>query len=185
MLGYHGCDKAAAETLLSGTPFKRSQNDYDWLGPGIYFWEANPIRGLEFAAEARDKRRNLNIKDPFVIGAVIDLGLCLDLTTSAGVQQVARAHQELTKIVETAGAEMPKNSGDALRRNLDCAVIRTFHFIRENSGDPAVDSVRGVFQEGAPIYEGSGFHQKTHIQISVRNPECIKGVFRVPESQLR
>jgi hypothetical protein len=38
--------------LLAGTAFKPSNNDYDWLGPGIYFWEANPLRGLEFAEEA-------------------------------------------------------------------------------------------------------------------------------------
>jgi hypothetical protein len=42
-----------------------------------------------------------------------------------------------------------------------------------------------VFIEGAPIYEGSGFFEKTHIQIAVCNPDCIKGVFRVPDAQLR
>ena len=52
VLGYHGCDLSIGEKLLGGTPFKASQNDYDWLGPGIYFWEANPIRGLDYAREA-------------------------------------------------------------------------------------------------------------------------------------
>ena len=79
------------ERILSGEPFKQSNNDYDWLGPGIYFWEANPLRGFHFAREAR-KRRASNIKQLFVIGAVISLGLCLDLTTTAGVEQVRAAH---------------------------------------------------------------------------------------------
>ena len=35
-----------------------------------------------------------------------------------------------------------------------------------------------VFLEGRPVYEGSGFYGKTHIQIAVRNSDCIKGVFR-------
>jgi hypothetical protein len=87
ILGYHGCDKAVGERILKGEPFKQSNNDYDWLGPGIYFWEANPLRGLDFAREAK-KRHALNIERPFVIGAVTSLGLCLDLTTAAGIEQV-------------------------------------------------------------------------------------------------
>jgi hypothetical protein len=62
ILGYHGCDKAVGEGILKGEPFKQSNNDYDWLGPGIYFWEANPIRGLDFAREAK-KRRTAKISN--------------------------------------------------------------------------------------------------------------------------
>ena len=38
--------------------------------------------------------------------------------------------------------------------------------------------------EGKPIYPTAGFNEKTHIQIAVNNPACIKGVFRVPKNQL-
>jgi hypothetical protein len=67
--------------------FRFSQNDYDWLGEGVYFWEANPLRGLEFAQEVatREPRR---IRKPCVIGAILDLGYCLDLTTNAGLGMV-------------------------------------------------------------------------------------------------
>jgi len=44
-----------------------------------------------------------------------------------------------------------------------------------------VDSVKGVFTEGKLLYPDSGFDEKTHTQIVVRNPHCIKGVFRAPE----
>jgi hypothetical protein len=57
----------------AGTPFKPSDNKYDWLGQGIYFWEANPLRGLEFATEAA-KREPSRIKEAFVIGAIINWG---------------------------------------------------------------------------------------------------------------
>lgn len=73
ILAYHGCDQTVAERLLAGEPFKRSQNDYDWLGWGIYFWEANPKRGLDFAAEAM-KRPGSKIRTPAVVGAVVELG---------------------------------------------------------------------------------------------------------------
>lgn len=173
-----------AERVLSGTEFKPSQNDYDWLGPGTYFWEANPVRGIEFARELQNLERGPRIRAPTVVGAVIDLGLCLDLTTSAGVQQVRSAHRRLVQIADTAGFSLPANSSDQLRRNLDCAVIRLLHDIREEAGEASVDTVRGIFLEGAPIFHGSGFYAKTHIQICVCSPECIKGVFRVPARQL-
>ena len=51
VLGYHGCDPAFAEKLLSGevpiNDWKPSTNDYDWLGHGIYFWEYAPERAFQ------------------------------------------------------------------------------------------------------------------------------------------
>jgi len=43
--------------------------------------------------------------------------------------------------------------------------------------DKKLDTVRGVFTEGEPLYENAGFRNKTHIQICVMNPKCIKGYF--------
>lgn len=39
------------------------------------------------------------------------------------------------------------------------------------------DSVRGVFLEGGELYPDAGFREKNHIQICVRNNNCIKGFF--------
>ena len=39
------------------------------------------------------------------------------------------------------------------------------------------DSVRGVFWEGKELYKNAGFREKDHIQICIRNPNCIKGYF--------
>jgi hypothetical protein len=182
ILGYHGCDSEDASKLIDGNQFKPSQNDYDWLGHGVYFWESNPKRGLDFARQ--QKKRFKKIKTPAVVGAIVDLGLCLDLTTSAGIQQVRSSYTGLKKLTRVAESELPKNSDDLLRRNLDCAVIEFLHEVRDEAHDPPIDTVRGVFLEGGPIYEKSGFFEKTHIQICVRNPECIKGVFKVPANQL-
>ena len=185
ILGYHGCDASVAERLLSGKPFRQSTNDYDWLGHGVYFWEVNPRRGLEFARELAKSERGKKIKVPAVVGAVIDLGLCLDLTTSAGITQVRTAHRELDKIAKAAGVDLPKNSEDQLRHNLDCAVIQALHGIRDASGEPSVDTVKGVFLEGKRVYRTAGFYEKTHVQVCVRNLNCIKGVFRVPRKMSR
>ena len=186
ILGYHGCSTQVAEQLFSGAnTLKVSENDFDWLGPGIYFWQANPSRALQFAHEkcAREK----GAWQPTVVGAAIDLSLCLDLSTESGVAAVCDAYGLLRETLETAGKPLPSNSGgpDLLMRRLDCAVVRQLHAIRETLGDPPVDTVRGIFVEGDPIYAGSGFRAKTHVQICVRNPACVVGVFRVPESSLQ
>jgi hypothetical protein len=186
ILGYHGCDIGVAESLLSGDDFIPSENDYDWLGHGIYFWEANPKRGLEFARDvAVSGRLGTKIKAPAVVGAIIDLGLCLDLTTLAGVTEVKAAYGVYVELIRASASQvLPTNSKDKLRRSLDCAVINTLCTIRLNSGQAPIDTVKGVFLEGGPIYPDAGILEKTHIQICVRNRSCIKGVFRVRDADL-
>ncbi len=183
MLGYHGCDRSVAEALLAGAAFAASQNDWDWLGSGIYFWEANPLRGLEFAQEWQARGK---IDDPYVVGAVLDLGSCLDLMTSTGIAAVKAAHADFLEYTAAASKRAPTNRGgdDALLRELDCAVINHLHHVREAARLAPFDSVNGVFIEGGQIYEGAGFYNKTHVQICIRRPDCIKGVFRVPDDHL-
>jgi hypothetical protein len=177
------------ERLISGAPFVVSENDYDWLGSGIYFWEANPRRGLEFAIQLQKWRRGRGnqIKDPFVVGAAIDLGFCLDLTTSTGIQAVASTHPDFLDYCAKAGVPVPVNEGgsDFLFRKLDCAVINHLHKIRDAAGLLPFETVKGVFIEGRRIYPESGLFEETHIQLCVRDPDCIKGVFRVPNEHLR
>lgn len=172
-----------AEKLLKNQAFKPSQNEYDWLGEGVYFWEANPLRGLDFAFETA-KRKGSKIKKPAVIGAVIDLGYCLDLTTSRGLQQVKTSYEELFKVSRQAGKAMPENHQDGLRLHLDCAVINYLHYLQDQKRRTPFDSVKGIFIEEPALYPGSAFGSKNHIQIAVRNLDCIKGVFRVPKSHL-
>ncbi|MEQ9111845.1 MAG: hypothetical protein RIF37_03380 [Rhodospirillaceae bacterium] len=82
------------------------------------------------------------------------------MTTSAGIQQVRSSYTGLKKLTRVAESELPKNSDDLLRRNLDCAVIEFLHEVRDEAHDPPIDTVRGVFLEGGPIYEKSGFFEK-------------------------
>ena len=183
VLGYHGCDRAVGERILSGEPFEPSANEYDWLGPGVYFWEANPLRGLEWAEE-QARRGSSKVKNPFVIGAVIDLGNCLDLSTSLGCQFAKIAFESL----RDWGPPLPTNSSRG-RHALDCAVIR--HALDMASWSlpdfptRPFDTVRGIFQEGDPLFEGSSLRAKTHVQIAVPSLNAIKGVFRVPDRHLR
>lgn len=172
-----------------------SDQDNDWLGPGAYFWEGDPTRALEWAdAKVRQKR----YARPFVVGAVIDLGNCLDLVARDNIDLLAFAYDSLKQKMQTIGAPMPKNedaawdqAGDKLKRFLDCAVIRHLHFIIEDNiktaGSSApiarFDTVRGLFTEGGEAYDGGRFMKKSHTQIAVRESSCIKGYFIPPGSE--
>ncbi len=147
----------------------------------MYFWESDPHRGLEWAVE-RSKKPRSRLKTPFVAGAVIDLGFCLDLTTTEAAATIKTAYDSLVKTYASAGRALPTNK--PFRPELDCEVINWLHYIRLKDGKEPFDSVKGAFIEGNPIYPAANFMEKTHIQIAVRNSKCIKGVFRVDEDLL-
>jgi hypothetical protein len=181
IIGYHGCDRAIAERVLTNkTQLKPSENDYDWLGPGIYFWVDSFERGMEWAIEQKKRER---IQDPYVIGAYIHPGLCLNLTDYGVMDELQFAYKQLRDISSLLHIKLPRNKpmdGFLLLRHLDCAVINMIHILRRKKRKPSYDTVYGVFEEGKPVYRGAGFKEKTHIQIAVRNPKSIFGYFRVP-----
>lgn len=182
VLGFHGCDLEIRNKIVStkGEILKSSENKYDWLGHGIYFWENNHIRALNFAKELKNNppkgKENL-IKEPAVLGAIIDLGHCLDLIDSKYLEVLKVSYEYLCESSKKHNLEIPKNSKDLLIRNLDCAVIQTAHQMNTELKKPSYDSVRGVFFEGDDLYENAGFKEKNHIQIAIRNQDCIKGFF--------
>ena len=188
-LGFHGCDKEIADKVLSGKiRLSSSTNSYDWLGNGIYFWENNPARALDYAKVImkHPERVKNPIKKPAVIGVVLNLGHCLNLLESDSIKIVKEGHNLLRETLESAELEIPVNmkneDGVPLLRHLDCAVIEAVHQYRGDAGEVPFDSVRAMFTEGRELYDGAGFQEKNHVQICVRNPNCIKGYFRVLES---
>lgn len=176
VLGFHGCERSVGEAVLSGnTAIHDSTNDYDWLGRGVYFWENNPARALSFATNAQNLAK---IKEPFVIGAVIDLGYCLDLTTEDALSQIKATFAGLEHASRQPGG-MPLKANKPMLRFLDCQVIEALHLSREMIPLPAYASVKSPFWEGEPLYPGTDFMHETHIQICVRERRSIKGWFRV------
>lgn len=110
---------------MGGSVFQPSRQDYDWLGAGIYFWENDPIRAYQWATELRRK-----IDLPSVVGAVVELGECLDLTTQSGIDAVKLAYDKFVLTAEKDGTPIPQNidpaeefAGDKIIRRLDCAVM--------------------------------------------------------------
>lgn len=176
--GFHSCDRDLGLRLLNGSDELRpSDNPWDWLGPGVYFWEQNPYRALAYAEEAarKDQKFSGKIKTPFVIGAIIELGNCLNLIEPNSISIVKEAHTSLCETVRESGEEMPVNKG--ANRRLDCSVIKFVHQSNKNKGVNRYDTIRSPFQEGGPIYDGANFTDRLHIEICVLNKDLIKGYF--------
>ncbi|UXX80958.1 hypothetical protein N7E81_07585 [Reichenbachiella carrageenanivorans] len=179
VLGFHGCDKDVALKILNGKQtLNPSTNSWDWLGEGMYFWEHDAFMALSYAQDVATDAQFAKgkIKTPFVIGAIIDLKSCWNLPTSGGVKLLKKGYKGLKKTTQLAGLEMPKNKNYAARF-LDRAVIEYIHGINEENNFNKFDTVRGAFEEGDPVYDGTTITQKNHIQICVRNPKCIRGYF--------
>lgn len=176
VIGFHGCKyETFQNVIVEGQPLKASSNQYDWLGNGIYFWEQNYQRAYEWAY-------NRYKDQAAVIGAVIDLGYCLNLTDSASASILKQGYELLKIRCDIVGNKLPQNRAsnktkDVLLRDLDCAVIQQIHDFNKMKRKTDFDSVRGVFTEGEAVYPGGQFLEKTHIQLCVCNPNCIKGYF--------
>jgi hypothetical protein len=188
VLGYHGCEREVGQAILSGENHVAiSENAYDWLGHGAYFWENSAERALEWAEflKQHPPRADRRIDEPFVIGAVIQVGDCLDLADARSLEIVRAGYEEFERTTSSAGAEMPVNEAahprdiDLVKRHLDCAVVNFVCLLRQQQGLKPFDTVRGVFTEGGPLYPGAKILAKTHAQICVRDPRTsIKGYFR-------
>ena len=178
VIGYHGCDRRLVEKVVAGkADLKPSQNAWDWLGHGIYFWEDSHARAMRWA-EAESQRRGSQIKTPAVLGAVIQLGHCLNLTETESLALVRSAHVTYARMCASSGSPAATNRGPELRaRYLDCAVIETLHQLCQKERKQPFDTVRGFFLEGRELYSGAGIRELDHIQICVRSPKQIIGYF--------
>lgn len=167
VLGYHGCKPSFAEALLRGEKsvddWQPSKNPYDWLGHGIYSWEFAPFRAKKWSSGGA------------VIGAVIHLGLCLDLTDVNYTELLCEEYKEVRRARMLQHLGMPKNEGK--RRDLDCLVINELVMSMDNE-KIRFQTVRCSFLEGKRAYPGSGIFRESHIQIAVRDKGCILGIFR-------
>ena len=187
IFGYHGCDSRIAKAVLDGKArLLASDNTYDWLGRGIYFWEHGPTRAMEWA-EQQAGRKSGGIKRPAVLGAVIQLGNCFDLLDVRFTKELSLHATNLEQALQSEKRELPQNEPtgtgdfDWLRRHRDCFVLNAAIPHMEQLYACTFHSVRGVFQEGEPAFNGAGIKLKSHIQIAVRDPRALIGYFRPDE----
>lgn len=200
MLGFHGCDESVRNELVTKPDIvKKSQESFDWLGNGFYVWENNYERAFQWAL---DKKVRGKLQNPSVVGVVYQLDYCLDFTDASFINILSSYYELMKDDLLFAGKTLPENKDlpkdkhhDLILRELDCAVIEYLHQkINEQiisdistkgfSELKHFDTVRGIFTEGGPAFEGAGIQAKNHIQICIRNLNCIKGFF-IPRKEIK
>jgi hypothetical protein len=168
--GYHGTSATQAAVIVRDG-FLPSDNAYDCLGTGVYFFED----GL---TPARVWAKRAHPSEPAVVQAEIRLEDCMDLKDRFGwVPLLAQAHDEIVRVSREQGVPVPRQTSDQHR--LDRAVVELTVAILEREGIP-IRAVRGVFAEGPPAFPGSFLSEGSHVQVAVRDADLISNVKVVP-----
>jgi hypothetical protein len=172
--GYHGTSATHAAVILRDG-FVPSDNDYDCLGNGVYFFED----GL---AQARTWAKRAHPSEPAVVQADVRLEDCMDLKDSLGwIPLLAQAHDEVLRVSREQRLPLPRQTSGHHR--LDRVVIELTVTILEREGI-RIRAVRGVFAEGAPAFPGSFLSEGSHVQVAVRDTDLISNVDVVPAGVL-
>jgi hypothetical protein len=173
VIAYHGTDRVTADRLVRGNPFAASDNEDDWLGTGIYFWEHAPKQAWHWATNIRKE------DEPAVVGAVIQLGNCFDLCDPGNISLLRDFKDDLVAGLRDAGQSVPRNHRRHMK--LDCAV---FNYVYNQSvkGGPVIDTLRAVYvptDKQKRVWKGSWIYAETHVQICVRKAANILAVWHV------
>lgn len=167
--GYHGTTTEMAASIQENG-FHISDNDWDWLGTGVYFWQDAPLRAWEWADELAGKRGS----QPAVIRAEILLEECMDLLDIKWAEALRALYQILEREYQLQGRELPMNKGKA--HYLD-KVVMDYAVSKAYTGyNIPIRVIRGAFPEGQEIYPGSAIYNRNHVQIAVLDSSLIQNV---------
>jgi hypothetical protein len=162
---YHGTSQTKAESILQNG-FLASDNDYDWLGTGIYFFQDAPMRARQWATEQHPN-------EPAVICARIQLDNCIDLFDVKWFPILKNIYNLFDDQYRSANRPLPKqNPLRSKAHRLDCAF---FNFASQliSNDEQTVECIRAVFVEGESIFPDSAIFDLAHAQIAIKNPALI------------
>jgi hypothetical protein len=169
---YHGTTKAAADAILANG-FVVSQNRFDWLGDGVYFFQDSLERAVAWARDHFDA--------PWaVVVAEIDLEHCFDLLDPTWFALLNEAYDGVVEVYRREGRSLPRQEG--LAHGVDRIVLNYAIEVLDQRGI-AISTVRGAFQEGSPAFPGSALFDRSHVQIAVRDVSAIRIVEVVEVTQ--
>jgi hypothetical protein len=177
--GYHGTSVENAESIFSNG-FRVSRNDYDWLGRGIYFWQDAPERALSWAEHQH--------QHPAVICAeiIINTDSTIDLFDShpdnVYIIALKRSYETFRDRLSTTDFAKQRGALHGVDRLIvDYVADKLIPHLQGKH----VQVVRSIFTEGEPIFplfgknEKSAFHDKSHVQIAVRDSRVIQKYYRI------
>jgi hypothetical protein len=172
--GYHATTPERAANILN-VGFNVSQNSYDWLGEGAYFYQDT----AKFAWDwAKNRRKYHPIPNPAIVGVDIQATDILDLADVGWPDHIRLAYEQLE---EERGERFQRavdiqpawqlGSTVAGPHPLDRLVIE--RAVSNLGAIMKIKAVRGAFFEGVTLFPGSHLFQGQHIQIAVRDVNIL------------
>jgi hypothetical protein len=169
--GYHGTSQTKAASILENG-FRASDNDYDWLGTGIYFFQDAPLRAKQWATQQHPN-------NPAIICSSIRLENCIDLFDIGWQPLLKNVYNPFVEQYRSTNRPFPKQNPERSKAHrLDCAFFNFAIELISRQGQ-SVDSVRAAFMEGERLFPDSAIFDLAHIQIAIRNPTLIKASYLV------
>lgn len=164
--GYHGTSQTKAVSIIKHG-FLPSDNDYDWLGTGIYFFQDAPIRAKQWAIEQHPN-------EPAVICSLIHLENCIDLFDVKWFPLLKNVYNLFEEQYRLSDRPLPRqNPSRSKAHRLDCAFFNYANQFVAHQGQIS-SSTRAVFVEGDCIFPDSAIFDLAHVQIAVTDPVVIK-----------
>lgn len=200
--GFHGTTTSRARLIRAQSRIMISNNDYDWLGTGAYFFQDAPLRAWKWATNWATVASG---EAPAVIAADIDLDGCFDLLDIDNWRFIETAYNRFNFVYRSVGLPVPAQAAPIVRsaggqryhvaspqpvvgqsgRNLvDCAVVRLALQLFTKSTGKTVRSVRGAFIEGREMHDNSYFFDHMHVQIAVLKTRGVLSNFTIEDSNL-
>jgi hypothetical protein len=166
--GYHGTSQTKAASILNHG-FLASDNDYDWLGTGIYFFQDAPIRAKQWATQQHPN-------NPVVLRASLQLTNCIDLFDIGWQPLLKSLYNPFVEQWRTTNRPLPRQDPDRSKAHrLDCSFLN-YSIELLSRQDFTIESVRAAFMEGERLFPDSAIFDLTHVQIAIRNPALIKAI---------
>jgi hypothetical protein len=174
VMGFHGTKVQYIESMYT-EGFALSENSYDWLGDGIYFFQDAPERAWEWAIQQHGS-------DAAVIGAKIRLESCIDLLDIAWGPILHEAYDFFLTLLKETGQPLPIQTRKAHR--LDRHVIN-YAIGMLNEQNIEICAVRAAFNEGSPIFPDSAIFDRSHVQIAIRDENLIEEFWKIEGNGIR
>jgi hypothetical protein len=173
--GYHGTLMSKVDSILKNG-FQFSQNPWDWLGSGIYFWQDAPIRAREWAKDWSARNGDGEIA---VIHAELVLEDCIDMLDVEWNDSLAEMTVEFQEAMQSepeyAGLKNYREGPHRGRHELDAAFFN-YTVAAFAQRDLKVAAIRAAITEGKSLLPDSPLAFKSHVQICILDPALIRKV---------
>lgn len=156
-IGYHGTSKEAATSILNSKCFKISNDDEEWLGEGVYFFEDDPIQAVDWCTKVNRFSEWSVLKSDLEAEKVINM---LDRKTYT-------QFKELSKLVK---GKYNTRKDRKPRKLINSVIFNMMYNIEK------YDMVRAAFQIPSAECADRSNILPMQIQLCVRNRECIKSI---------